>query len=125
MTRYNISPEQIDVFVNGALDPDVLHNLFGRISEDENFHCALKQFWHLQEVDCSNLETSSVTALGHALEDEPDQPFPPVAFIAQSDLVYGMCRVYAAWVGGKPIDVGVFRTYEDALAWAYPSQGAA
>ena len=119
MTRYDISPGQLDVFVNGALDAEILGDLFETIAGDPRFSCALKQFWHFQDVDCSNLRPSCLRALGLALKEEAGQSYPPVAFIAETDLLFGLCRAYAGWVGSDLIDVGVFRNYDDALAWGY------
>lgn len=119
MTRYDITGRQIDIFVNGDLDLEKLHHLFETIASDARFHCGLKQFWHFQEVDCSNLRSSGLPALGLSLENT-GQSYPQVALIAKTDLLFGLCRVYAAWVDGKPVEIGVFRDYEDALSWAYP-----
>ena len=121
MNRYDISPGQIDVFLNGTLDPATLSKLFATIASDRRFHCQLKQFWHLQDVDCSNFHSSCLPDLGHALKEEPGCPYPQVAFVAKTDLLFGLCRAYAAWLGSKPIEVGVFRSYSDALAWVYPA----
>ena len=121
MNRYEISTGQIDIFVNGALDLEILGKLFETIARDMRFHCGLKQFWHFQEVDCSNLRSSCLRALGQALREDVGQSYPQVAFVAETDLLFGLCRAYAGWVGSKPIEVGVFRSYDDALAWAYPS----
>ena len=121
MNRYEISTGQIDIFVNGALDSKILNKLFATIASDTRFRCELKQFWHFQEVDCSNLHPSCLRALGFALKEDTGQPYPQVAFIAETDLLFGLCRVYAGWVGSKAIEVGVFRNYDDALAWAHPT----
>ena len=121
MNRYQISSRQIDIFVTGALDPNILNSLFETIARDRGFRCDLKQFWHFEAVDCANFQLASLPALGLALDEDRAEPYPQVAFIADTDLLFGLCRVYAGWVGGKPIDVGVFRSYDDALAWAYPA----
>ena len=120
--KFEISENQIDIFVTGVLDRDKLFALFAAIRRDPNFHCGLLQFWHLEDVDCSKIDSSFLSALGHGLSEDDDSSYPPVAFIAASDLLYGMCRAYAAWVGSKPIEVGVFRNYDDAFSWAYPSE---
>ena len=120
MNRYDISARQIDIFVNGALDSEILGNLFETIASDTRFRCDLRQFWHFQEVDCSNFQSSCLPALGLGLREDPGQAYPQVAFIAETDLLFGLCRAYAGWIGSKPIEVGVFRSYDDALAWAYP-----
>lgn len=120
--NFEISENQIDVFVTGVLDRDALFALFVAIRRDPNFHCGLLQFWHFENVDCSMIDSACLSALGHELSEDDDTSYPPVAFIAASDLLYGMCRAYAAWVGSKPIKVGVFRNYDDALSWAYPSE---
>ena len=122
MTQFDISINQIDVFVNGVLDSATLEFLFTTIRNDTRFHCQLKQFWHFEKVDCSKLRSSCLFSWGRALDESVDQSYPQVAFIAESDVLYGMCRAYAAWVGDKLIDIGVFRNYSDALDWAYPTE---
>ena len=122
VVKFEISENQIDIFVTGLLDRDNLFGLFEAIRGDDSFHCGLTQFWHFEDVDCSKIDSAFLSALGHGLSEDDDSSYPPVAFIAASDLLYGMCRAYAAWVGSKPIEVGVFRSYDDALSWAYPSE---
>ena len=119
LNRYEISLGQIDIFVNGALERKTLGNLFEVIASDPRFRCDLNQFWHFQEVDCPTDDLSWLPALGLALEEDRRQTYPPVAFIAESDLLFGLCRVYAGWVGCKSLEISVFRHYDDALAWAY------
>lgn len=121
MTRYQFSPGQIDIFVNGTLGSEVLSELFDTIARDAHFRCGLKQFWHFQEVDCSNFKSSCMANIGSVLLDNAKQRCPQVAFVAQSDLLYGLCRAYAGWIDPECVELGVFRSYEDALAWVYPA----
>jgi hypothetical protein len=41
----------------------------------------------------------------------------PTAIIAQSDLVYGMARMYEILLEGKGVPVGVFRTLPEGEKW--------
>ena len=120
--RFEFSETQVDVFVTGTLDRVNLFELFEAIRRDRRFHCGLVQFWHLDNLDCSKIDSAFLCALGRGLSEDDDHIYPPVAFVTSSDLLYGMCRAYAAWLGGKPIKVGVFRNVDDAVAWAYPSE---
>ena len=120
--KFEISEQQIDIYVTGVLDRENLFELFANIRREPSFHCGLVQFWHLEDVDCSKIDSAFLSALGHGLSEDDSPSYPPVAFIAASDLLYGMCRAYAAWVGSKPIKVGVFRSYDDAVEWAFPSE---
>ena len=120
--KFEISEQQIDIYVTGVLDRENLFELFADIRREPSFHCGLVQFWHLEDVDCSKIDSAFLSALGHGLSEDDSPSYPHVAFIAASDLLYGMCRAYAAWVGSKPIKVGVFRSYDDAVEWAFPSE---
>ena len=40
-----------------------------------------------------------------------------IALVAQSDLYYGLSRIFAAYVEDTGVAVQVFKKYDDSLAW--------
>lgn len=117
MTHYQIRDDQLHVYLSGTVEAARLRELFVEIGQDPAFNCHMTQFWHTSAANCSNLETHALVELARDSAEQSQSTVPVIAFIAQSDLNYGLCRVYSAWVDEAAAEIGVFRTLDEASNW--------
>lgn len=66
----------------------------------------------------TNLSADEIRDLVYLTDSlQSRHPLGPTAIIAQSDLVYGMARMYEILLEGKGVPVGVFRTVREGEEW--------
>ena len=118
MTHYKIKEHQLHVYLRGEIKIRKMRELFAEIASDPTFHCDLTQFWHTQGCNCETLPSNTLVDLARSTTTDTPTPTAVVAFIAESDLHFGLCRVYSAWADEDARSLGVFRTEEEAKRWA-------
>ena len=117
MTHYTITEDQLHVYLRGEIEIGKMRQLFAEIEADPKFHCNLHQFWHTRECDCQALTSNTLVNLARSTRSNVPKPSAVVAFIAESDLHFGLCRVYGSWADEEARSLGVFRNEEAAKRW--------
>ena len=91
---------------------------------EEAFRSALenkpprKFIWDFRNVDTTNMVMSAKEMEGFGRLSREYGMKRRTAIIASSDVVYGLSRMVEAYVGIKgEVDIGIFRTMEEALQW--------
>ena len=65
-----------------------------------------------------NLSTGAIEQIALLCEKVSKiNPDPVIAFVAKSDLVFGLSRMYEALVGHTDWEIMVFRSREEAVEW--------
>ena len=74
--------------------------------------------WDFREAhfDMSSSEIEQLAQF--ILHHQPSIPPSKMAFVAQSDLEFGLSRVFEAYRQDERTDFRVFRDFEEALEWA-------
>jgi hypothetical protein len=72
-----------------------------------------------QCVDLSAVQRLEVTPEGvrSLVEGNPFGPGSKRAYVAPSDVAFGMTRMHQTLLGEDPVEIGVFRTSGEALGW--------
>jgi hypothetical protein len=117
------------VGISFSIENNVLHlNLDGELTKDDvlGFRARVQadpSYWPgmPELVDCRGLSTlfsaDDLRALAARME-RPASPRPwRCAVLVSSDVVYGLARMYDAFVDAAPIEVRPFRDPAEATAW--------
>ena len=92
MTHYKIKEDQLHVYLCGEIELRKMRALFAEIASDPTFHCHLTQFWHTRGCDCEVLASNTLVDLARSTKTDTSTPTAVVAFIAESDLHFGLCH---------------------------------
>jgi hypothetical protein len=94
-------------------DPDV-REYQHRLKADTNFDPAYREFFNLSEVNDFRLTLMGIRIWA---ANSPWGDSTQRAFVARSDLVYGMLRMHQSLLDLSPQEVAVFRTVGEAWSW--------
>ncbi len=81
----------------------------------KRYRYGLVDYSAVTQVDVSNQAVQVIADL--CIKAAQINPDPVVAYVANSDLVFGLTRMFEAFVYELQWDVMVFRNKKDALAW--------
>lgn len=115
-TDYEIDLERhlVVSFAHGVLTEAESEDLYARLRRDPAFEPGLHQICDLSGV--SDLHASKDFIQRLALTS-PFDPSSRRAFVAPSDLHYGLARMLEAYIELEGGDAGVFRSRSEAESW--------
>jgi hypothetical protein len=116
-TRYSIDPQRhlvLTVFDGDVSDADLRAHV-DALDADPQFDRKMSELVDLRGVTSTSLTSTGIRAVAsapvHALRARR-------AFVAPSDLLYGLARMYQGyWNQGYDDEVAIFRSVEPALQW--------
>jgi hypothetical protein len=76
--------------------------------------------WDLREADLTGLVGIDVQKIASFTKAySPERPSGKTALVSTSDLGFGLARIYQGMASDpkRPVEVKVFRTLEEAMAW--------
>ncbi len=104
--------------VSGALEDQGFVETFERYWRSPSYDKALNVLYDFRKLSKFQISTATVQDLADlSLSVHRDSTGVKTAVVASADVVYGINRMYQAFVDRSPNTVEVFREMADALHW--------
>lgn len=104
----------------GRIGPDEAIQTYFRFYDGGEWKPSFDELTDFSEADMSAFKSSEMMGYAKMAEEayaERGATAVRVAVFAPSVLPYGLVRVYQAWTEESPETVGIFKDFEEALAW--------
>jgi hypothetical protein len=102
----------------GLLVAEELLSAFDSVASDPVFRPTMGALWDLTGASIEAAGTDDVKTLAAAIGERlTESEYHKVAIAAPHDLTFGLARMYEAYTAQLPIELGVFRTRDEALEW--------
>lgn len=119
--RFDEDTERLIVTVTGEPTLEDYREVMRAITTSDRFPADADTIWDLRSVDPGVLSEDLLRSIVSARKGFPSRRASRVAHVADSDLGYGMLRMYEALSevseSALPQRLAVFRTFEEAEAW--------
>ena len=107
------------VVLRGPVSDEDLLKYARHITEDPSISAGHNELIDLREVETGGEVTSPVlrriASMFSEIDRTPEQT--RVAMVANSDVAYGLSRMYQAFRSESPLDLRVFREVSEARSW--------
>jgi len=117
--RFDADANLLVVTLEGAIGDEDLLKYARRVVESAEIPAGHDELIDLRGMEAGGQITTPglrrVAALFARVDRTPDQT--RVAFVASSDVGYGLARMYQAFRSESPLDLRVFRSMREARAW--------
>ena len=78
----------------------------------------IKLLWDLRNASIASLSVDQVSKIADlSLEYEDVMKGGKIAFVAPTDIDFGLARAFEAYTAGEQRDLMVFRTHKEAIEW--------
>lgn len=109
------------VVIRGPLEPSGIESGVARLVADPAFRPGLSTVFDLSLTELGHLTPQSISSIhGVNARYATRRGEARVALIAPDDLRYGVARMIEALGTSENLRMQVFRTFDDAIAWACP-----
>ena len=120
MFRIDFQDGNIVVFTfAGEFTLDQYFAAMAQLDASEAYNRNIDTIWDLREADTKSLgieDVRSIAANARSLAARRKKDWK-VAIVAQTDLTFGLARMYEAYASGVHHRTKVFRNFEEAEAW--------
>ena len=122
--HYSIDENRRVIFIRvwGELNDDVMLAEQRRAREDPAFDPGYDQFLDLSQIESLRITSRGVAELVGASRRDPDAKR---AFVAPTDVLFGMARMSEIMLDDAAQQIAVFRTADEARAWLGLGEGDA
>lgn len=101
----------------GTLTVDEILETLKQITTSDEYPPEVPALWDLRKLDFSAIESEFRNNLISMRSQFPERGSAKIACVANSDLAYGMTRMYQTYSSGMPQAMMVFRDFDEAEAW--------
>lgn len=106
------------VTVSGELSLEILKEAAQKIVSSDQFAPNIATLWDLRQLDADNINQNFLSNLVSLREKQfQEREGAKLALVANSDLIYGLSRMYEMLSNGLPQSMHVFRTIDEAMVW--------
>jgi hypothetical protein len=104
----------------GEIDDDSLVACLRRVWTGAGYDPSLPELYDFRAVRTGDVSSAAIRTVARLNRElHPDSPPVRVAFVVESDLGFGLLRMYRPYVhDDRGENIGVFRDEAQALAWA-------
>ena len=103
--------------LSGLLSKEVILNAFDLTVSDKRYKKGMGRLWDFRDADLSSLNSETVIEMAqYSLKFPEGIRDVKVAFVATSDLEFGLSRMFEITSQAKT-PIGVFRSIDEAEKW--------
>lgn len=115
---YSISAGIVVVTVETTLTSDHAIEIAEAVLRDPAFERGMNSLWDLRKADIGRIQAEDLRRIGaHRRRIAPERGPHKTALLVDSDVSFGLARMYGALSERPPQSIEVFRDYRRALAW--------
>lgn len=105
------------IVLSGALTRDLILETLDATVADSRYRPGMARLWDFREADVSSLTAEAILGMAqYSLRFPPGINDVKVAFVADSDVVFGLARMFELRSEAKT-PIRVFRDLNEAHAW--------
>jgi len=103
----------------GSTPEDEFVASYRSLYENDSFDPSMNRLMDLRRADVSKVGIGALNQLAELLQEQLKEVSenPKVAVIASEDIFFNLSRMYDVISDIVPLDVAIFHSAEDALAW--------
>ena len=103
----------------GTTPDDEFIASYKSLYENDLFDKSMNRLMDLRQADTQLIDTDVIRQLAELVQDQftMTDENPKVAVVASRDLFFSLSRLYEAFTDVVPLDIAVFHSVEEALAW--------
>ncbi len=92
---------------------------FERLTENPDYRLNYNVIWNLTTADLDSLTGADIQLLSKGIKErmKDREPGYKVAFVAGEDLEFGLSNMYKVYSEEMPLEIKIFRRFEDAVEW--------
>ena len=105
------------ITVTGELNLAILNTAAQQIVSSDQHAADISTLWDVSQVDTSNLDQGFFEELIALRKNLKGRENAKLALVANSDLRFGLSRMYELLSGELPQSMHVFRTLDEAREW--------
>ena len=118
--RLAIDPAQhlATTTLSGAIEAREIRDAFEDMLAHPDFAPGMNSLWDLREAQLETISVEAVQRLvAFVAKHSEARGEGRAALVAESDVAFGICRIYEAFASALPTDVRAFRRLEEATEW--------
>ena len=109
--------EPILVTINGIFTVDDFTRLPDEFTSSREYPPNSDVVYDLSRMSFENISSEFFNSLVDIAEKYPQRSGARLAYVCPEDLQFGMMRIWSVLVGKIPVEVNIFRSMDDAMAW--------
>jgi len=103
--------------VEGKISFEAFNDIMRKIVTSTEFPPDCNTIWDLRKADLSSIDSKFIEILISIRKKYPERGKAKIAFIVDSDLSFGLTRMYEMISNQLPQVINVFRDYKEAEEW--------
>ena len=105
--------------VTGSLSPADIDNAIAETLHHPAFEKGMHVIWELSDADISNVQSDELLEIIEVIRNSVEQrgSHYKIAVVANSNLAFGISRMFEGFGGGLPLAIGIHRSMEAACRW--------
>lgn len=116
--NYDKDKDVLLITLEGEVSVKDVANLYGEIVTASEFPPDIRSIWDLRKLDFDSIDTNFIDRIFSVRKKYPERGNASAAFIADSDLSFGVARMYEVLSSFElPQNIKTFRDYRTAEEW--------
>jgi hypothetical protein len=123
-TAINNELHCIERIVDGEFNFNKFFSSFQEIETVPGFVKGMDALWDLRHADLSQISVDTIDKISHYIANNTDKRGEGyrIALVVNSDLAFGLARMFRSMSDHTPVSINIFRSMDDAHEWLKHTQ---
>jgi len=115
--KYDKDKDALYASIEGAFNLDEFKVTIVKIVNSNEYPPDIRTLWDMRRTDFTGISYDLEKSAIYIREQYPKRAGARLSFVAESDLAYGMLRMYETLSDDLPQEIKVFRKFSEAEEW--------